>query len=158
MENALSAMDSLVYSESSIVFVWVLHPLPHIPTMFKLSVVQVWALISMSISALAASISPQYSVVVETRGTVSLSLLYFIQESFSILFYSKNATVNVDICTGNPSTGCVEILINLGNFINLDGGLVFFNKQISSAIIPTGLCKDCLHIFRVSSTFHILPL
>ena len=143
MEKAITTITS-VYSLS-------------FPSMFKLSSVQV-GLILMSISTLAASTILLRYTVIEPRGTVSLSLLYFIQESFSILFYSKNATVNVDICTGNPSTGCVEILINSGNLINLDGGLVFFNKQISSAIIPTGLCKDCLHIFRVSSTFHILPL
>ncbi len=53
-------------------------------TMFKLSGAQVWALISMSISTLGASILPQYHVV-ETRGTVS-PLLYFIQETIRILF------------------------------------------------------------------------
>ncbi|KJA13001.1 hypothetical protein HYPSUDRAFT_195902 [Hypholoma sublateritium FD-334 SS-4] len=57
----------------------------------------------------------------------------------SIKARGADASVNVEVCTGNPGTGCVSIPIGSDSCNNLDGGLVFLNKEISSAIVPGGI-------------------
>ncbi|KJA28546.1 hypothetical protein HYPSUDRAFT_33971 [Hypholoma sublateritium FD-334 SS-4] len=85
--------------------------------MFKLS--RAYALISMAVSTLSANTSPAMKYAAIEAG-------------------GANASVKVDICTGDIGTGCANIPIDSGSCINLDGGLVFFNKEISTAIIPYG--------------------
>ncbi|KJA28545.1 hypothetical protein HYPSUDRAFT_33970 [Hypholoma sublateritium FD-334 SS-4] len=50
-----------------------------------------------------------------------------------------DASVNVEVCTGPVGTGCVSIPVGSDDCNDLDGGLVFLNKEITSAVIPGGL-------------------
>ncbi|KJA28548.1 hypothetical protein HYPSUDRAFT_197397 [Hypholoma sublateritium FD-334 SS-4] len=62
-----------------------------------------------------------------------------------------DASVNVEVCTGPVGTGCVDIPVGSDDCVNLNGGFVFLNKEISTAVIPDGLVCTFFESFGCTS-------
>ncbi|PPQ89316.1 hypothetical protein CVT25_000129 [Psilocybe cyanescens] len=51
---------------------------------------------------------------------------------------AASATPNVEVCTGNIGTGCVNIPVGSDACINFTGGLSFLDKESSAVVVPGG--------------------